>query len=306
MKKLLITASLVFALGGLSLAQELKTVNINTTKVASSNLNLSDNWVTQIKDNSVLIYNGRIDNNSANTVKDLKLSLYLFGENADISTENVEGYLVSSVPLKKIEQTSNLVGVNIKSAVKNLPPDGKYKSVLILTDKRDEVVAYKVTKSLVEAKNGEIAVYREQVEVPTMKKPDLEPRVQIDLKEDNAIALEKDWKVDIDFKNFLVNIEGGDIANNTAETFDNIVLDVYLTTENQSKITQSFNGLLIASADLNKIDANKRLIDTAVKTNMRAIPQSGTYHILVTLSSKDANGKTVVRNKRAFYNTISF
>ena len=306
MKKLLITTSLVIVLGGTSLAQELKTVTLNSSKIASSPIALSDNWVTQIKDNSVLIYNGRIDNNSSNDVKDLKLAMYLIGESSNYSKGEIEGYLVSSVPLKKIEQNSNLVGVNIKSAVKNLPPDGKYKSVLVLTDKRGDVVTYKETKGLVEAKNGEIALYREPVEIKSMPKPNLEPRVEIDLKEDNAIALEKDWKIDIDFKNFMVNVIGGDISNNTGENFDNIVLDVYLTKENQAKITKSFDGLLIASADLNKIEANKKMVDTSVKTNMKAIPQSGTYHILVTVSSKDGNGNAVVRNKRAFYNTITF
>lgn len=306
MKKLLITASLLLNLTALTFAQELKSVQIDQEKVAGSSYSLSDNWVAHVENNTVLIYNGRIENQSSEDVKNLNLSLYLVNDDTNMESEKFDGYLVSSVPLKKIAKNSNLVGINIRENISEVPPVGKYKSMLVLTDKKDNVLAYKITNSKVESDNNNLTIFREVAATPAVKSPDLYPKVMIDLKEDNAIAFEKDWKIDIDFKNFMVNINGGDIANNTSNDFEDVILDVYLTKENQSTISNSFDGVHIASANINKIDANKKFVDTAVKTNMFTIPAPGTYHILLTISSKDANGKIAVRNKRAFSSTISF
>jgi hypothetical protein len=305
MKKLLITASLLLSLTTLNYAQELKSVQIDQVKLADTSFSLSDNWVTHIENNSVLIYNGRIDNKSADDAKNLNLSLYLLDEEAKPESGNFNGYLVSSVPLKKINKNSNLVGVNIRKEISTVPPIGKYRSMLVLSDKKDNVLAYKITNSLVESNNEKLSIYKEQIQTATVKAPNLYPKVMIDLKEDNAIALEKEWKVDIDFKNFMVNITGGDISNNTGSAFDEVILDVYLTKEDQTKITKTFDGVHIASANINAIEANKKFVDTAVKTNMFTIPAPGTYHILLTVSSSDKTGKAV-RNKRAFLSTITF
>lgn len=305
MKKLFITATLLLGLSAHSFAQELKSIQVDHAKVEASSISLSDNWATHIENNTVLIYNGRIENNSSDDAKNLKLSLYLLDEKVQPSTGNFDGYLVSSVPLKKVNKNSNLVGINIKSQIENVPPMGKYNSILVLSDKRDNVLTYKITKSVVESKGDELVIYKEEPKTQSVAKPDLHPKVMIDLKEDNAIAFEKDWKVDIDFKNFLVNINGGDITNNTSDSFDNVVLDVYLTKQDQTKITKTFDGVHIASAEIDKIDANKKFVDTSVKTNMFTIPAPGTYHILLTVSSKDDKGKSV-RNKRAFTSTITF
>lgn len=305
MKKIFLTTSLLLSLTALTYSQELKTVQIDNTKIASNSFSLSDNWVTHIENNSVLIYNGRIENNSSDDVKNLSLSYYLLDQDANPESGQFNGYLVSSIPLSKIAKNSNMVGVNIRKSIDEVPPVGKYKSLLMLTDKRDNVLAYKVTKSIVESTDGTLTIFKEQPQSSTVKAPNLHPKVMIDLKEDNAIAFEKDWKVDIDFKNFMVNINGGDITNNTSTDFENVILDVYLTKEDQTTITKTFDGVHIASANINKIDANKKFVDTVVKTNMFTIPESGTYHILLTVSSNDANGKAV-RNKRAFTSTIKF
>jgi len=304
MKKIIFCASLILTLSTTTLAQELKNITYNQTEVSNSKISLSDNWVTEIKDNTVTIYNGRINNQTNQDVKKLELALYLLPEGKSVDNGNIEGYLVTSVPLEKIVQNSNLVGVNIRSSIKNIPPSGKYNSVLVLSNNKKQVVTYKKLNGLVETKDGKIAIYREQVQ-PVEKKPDLNPVTQMELKEDNAIALEKDWQIDIDFKNFLVNILGGDISNNSPHNTE-VILDVYLTKDNQANITKSFEGVHIASADISKIEAYKKLVQTSVKTNMKAIPASGTYHILLTVSSKDENGKVAVRNKRVFPNTITF
>lgn len=304
MKKILLTASLLLSLNSLLYAQELKSVQIDNSIIEGNTISLSDNWATHIENNSVLIYNGRIDNNSSEDMKNLNFSYYLLDNDTNPSSGQFNGYLISSIPLNKIAKNSNLVGVNIRKSIDEIPPVGKYKSLLVVTDKRDNVLAYKLTNSVVESNNGTLSIFKEQPKTE-IKTPELNPKVMIDLKEDNAIALEKDWKVDIDFKNFLVNINGGDITNNTASDFDNVVLDVYLTKEDQTNITKSFEGVHIASANINKIDANKKFVDTSVKTNMFTIPESGTYHILLTVSSNDSTGKAV-RNKRAFTSTIKF
>src|SRR5690606_22853598 len=132
--------------------------------------------------------NGRIENKSSEDVKNLNLSLYFIKEDTDLEAGKFDGYLISDVSLGKIAKNSNLVGVNIRKSISEVPPVGKYKSILVLTDKKDNVLAYKITQSTVESDNESLSILKEKPQVPAVKSPDLYPKVMIDLKEDNAIA----------------------------------------------------------------------------------------------------------------------
>jgi len=71
-------------------------------------------------------------------------------------------------------------------------------------------------------------------------------------------------------------------------------------------VESDFNGVRIASANIGEIDSYKKYIDTQVKASMINIPQSGTYHILLTISATDENGNQVVRTGKYFERPVSF
>ena len=308
MKKQLFAIAFVSMLANFLFAQELKSVNYSTNEMNESKMMLSENWSTQIQDNEVLIYNGNIKNGSNSTIKNLNIELYLSPKDAKKTAGVINGYALTSVPFKSIAKNSSLVGVNIKSEVKEIPPSGIYEPILVLTDKNGKVLSFQKVKNSIESKGGNLAIYNVPVtpEGTTAKKPDLYPTVKMDIKEDNSVALEKEWQVEVDFKNFLVKVIGGDISNKTNQDLNNLVLDVFLTKENQTKIDSNFDAVHIASAELEKIEKYKKFVDTTVTTNLTRIPENGTYHILLTLSVKDDKGNPVVRTKRAFLDTISF
>lgn len=308
MKKIFLTAAFVLCVSNVVSAQELQSVNYTTNQINESKLVLSENWRAFIENNSVLIYNGNIKNESSDNAKNLNVELYLAPKDSEAIAGTIQGYHLTKVPFKNVAKNSSLVGVNIKSDVKQIPPAGLYDPILVLTNKDGIVLNYQKVGNTIESKDGSLGVYNVPVkpEGSIEKTPDLNPVVKIDVKEDNSIVLEKEWKVEVDFKNFMVKVIGGDIANRTDKDLNNMVLDVFLTKENQSVIDSNFDGVRIASAELDKIEGFKKFVDTTISTNLTTIPQNGTYHILLTLSVKDENGNPVVRTKRAFANTISF
>ncbi|HLV23542.1 MAG TPA: hypothetical protein VKY36_02035 [Moheibacter sp.] len=301
--------SAVFAVSSFAVisAQELQSVNYTTNEINESGLSLSENWRTVLDGNQVLIYNGNIKNSSSKNVKNINVELYLTPQNLTPSAGVINGYHLTKVPFSAISKNGSLVGVNIKSEIQEAPPAGLYDPVLILTDSKGKVLAYQKVTNVLESKDGKLTLVNIQEELPNEKKPDLHPVVQMDIDEDNSIALEKEWKVEVDFQNFIVKVIGGDISNKSSEDLNNLVLDVFLTKENQTQIDSNFDAVHIASAELtNKIESFKKFVDTTVTTNLTRIPENGTYHILLTLSVKDEKGKPVVRTKRAFLDTISF
>ena len=309
MKKTFITAMLVFCLASLASAQQMQSVNYKTNEIEESQLVLSHNWVTKIENNSVLIYNGNIKNESNKNVRNLSLELYLVPQKAKQTAGSIQGFHFTKVPFKEVNKKSSLVGINIKSEVNTLPPAGLYDPILVLTDKNGKVLNYQKVKNVVESDGVNLAVKKiEYLPDGSIKKsPDLYPVFNMVVKEDNSLALEKEWKVEIDFKNFLVKVIGGDITNKTGNDLNNLVLDVFLTKTEQAKFNTNFDGVHIASAELsNKIESFKKFVDTTVTTNLTTIPQNGTYHILLTLSVKDEQGNAVVRTKKSFEDTISF
>src|SRR5690606_25601835 len=99
--------------------------------------------------------------------------------------------------------------------------------------------------------------------------------IELVVQNDNSLVLDGEWKVEIDFKNFMVSILGGNIINNTANDVKKFKIDVYLTNEKISSISQNFDGLQIASVPFEQvIPGNSKAIDTSIKTNLRAIPSA--------------------------------
>ncbi|MBA5630486.1 hypothetical protein [Moheibacter lacus] len=308
MKKHVLTAAFLLLIANSIFAQELKTINYSTSEINDSQLSLSENWAAYIDQNVVTIYNGKIQNQSNSKAKNLNIELYLTPKGAEETAGVIQGYSLAKVPFKTIDKNSNLVGVHIKSDLTEVPPAGIYDPVLVLTDKNGKVLNYQNVHNSIESKDGVLAIYKVPVtpEGAVTAKPDLYPTVKMDIKEDNSVVLEKDWQVEVDFKNFMVKVIGGDITNKTDQDLNNLVLDVFLTKEEQTKIDSNFDAVHIASAELKKIEKFKKFVDTTISTNLTRIPETGTYHILLTLSVKDDKGNPVVRTKRAFLETISF
>ncbi len=309
MKKIFLTAAFVFCVSNVVSAQEIQTVNYTPSDINESQLVLSENWQAYIENNSVLIYNGNIKNESTNHAKNLNVELFLTPQGSESTSGVIQGYNLTKVPFKTISKNSSLVGINIKSdVIETIPPSGMYTPILVLTNNDGKVLNYVKVKNSIESVDGTLVIRNVPVqpEGAVTKKPELNPVVKIDVQEDNSVVLEKEWQVEVDFKSFTVKVIGGDITNKTDKNLSNVVLDVFLTNQDQSLIVSNFEGVRIASAELDKIDSFKKFIDTTITTNLTTIPANGTYHILLTLSVKDDKGNPVVRSKRAFSNKITF
>lgn len=174
-----------------------------------------------------------------------------------------------------------------------------------VTIKGKDVVTEKVT-----ARDGDTEVVRETFSqdsgMPVMTRDYISPVATMEVVADNAVTLDNDWKVEVDFKNFSTKISGGNISNRSSFDYDNLVLDVYLTPAKMEDIDTSFTGLRIASADIQEIKSHQVFIDTTVTSNLTIIPDPGTYYILMTLSTVDDDGNVMVRNTRTFENPVSF
>ncbi|MDD3771514.1 MAG: hypothetical protein RBT46_05065 [Weeksellaceae bacterium] len=305
MKKNLFTLLFSFSFFSILIAQESKTLNFNTSEInENEKLVLSENWQTYIDDNTILVYNGSINNESGKKLTNFNLDLYLVPRDLDIRNGAFKAFFITSQAYPSIDKNAKMVRVNIKEKLRNPIIEGLYTPLLVLSRKGKVLDIHKV-ENLVKIEDKLITLY--QPEMETTVDTSLNPVVKISVNEDRSVSLEKEWKVEIDLANMLVKIIGGDIANNTNSDIQELSLNVFLTRENQAIITKNFEGLLIASADLNKpIEKNTKFVDTSITTNARQIPQSGTYYILLTLSSKDENGNIHVRNKIAFPNAVSF
>lgn len=308
MKKTFIVA-LTTIFVGMLYSQELQTITFDQSQVNNGIVTLSDNWMSTLDNNLITVFNGRINNESKDDVRNLNLTLYLLAEGYDLSSGQVQGYKESSISLKRIKKNSNLVGVSVKDKVSEVPPAGLYQPLLVLSDKSGKILTYQLVNNLVESKDGSFAYFiPTPVDVPVepIKEPDLNPVVTMNIDENNSLSLVDDWQIEIDFKNFVISVVGGDIVNKTQTDFKSVILDVFLTNEQQSTIMSSFNGVLISSANIDEIKKNSIYNNTTVKTNLQRIPEKGTYYLLLTLSVPDEKGNQVVVTKRSFPNTITF
>lgn len=331
-KSILTTLLVVFTFAFIQ-AQESKVLNYSNADIENSGILLSDNWSINIEYNVVQIYNGSIKNDTNKNLTDFNLDLFLC-DNDEISDESINGLHLNNVVFKSLRKKSTIAGVNIKSESLNLPESGTYIPILVISDKRGKVLAIKEVNRTVYADAGNISL-KSKTDEPKIVKEETEktqtpvvsntirentgeisPQSKLSLvtdidnikvAEDNKLVLDKEWKVEIDFKNFLVKLNGGDIANLDSKNHEDIAIEVYLTNESLTKITSNFNGMKIASSDLGiELDKGTKAVNTNIVTNLVQIPEPGTYYVMVTLLTKNDGGDWVVRSKRNFPNSISF
>lgn len=322
MKKFILIAIMV-VINGFSYSQQ--TISISQSDLNSSTLKLSKDWILEIQKQDILIKNGRISNLSSSSSGSMKLELYFGLSPFDSDSDKINGYPVSSFAVNSTNGNSSLTGITIQFTDKNLPPDGMYYPVLLLTQAgkvKDAVqIRYQVNVSdsnvLIlqkEEKQNTIVSVSPSAEV-IHEKPNAtntsgftnpsEP-VKMVIKNDNSAVLENDWKLEIDYKKFEVLLTGGNIANNSNKDIQHLKIDVFLTKEKQTDISNSFNGLLIASAPFDKpLESWSKFVNTSIKTNLRAIPSANDRYILMTVSEIGSDGKVYLKSYRAFDNPIA-
>lgn len=306
MKKVLFTFIVLVGLQSLLYSQELKRVSFENSEVYVSGLTLSQNWITKLDLNTIQIYNGNIKNSSTKVYRDLVLSLYLMPSGNRVENGTFQGYLTAESNFAKLEGNSSLVGVNIKSEVLQTPPDGMYNPLLVLTNKSGKVLGFKVvTDSMIKAEQGVVSIPSSKSPADTKPVYNFEP-VVVNVDHDKSLSLDKDWKIEINFKDAHVSILGGDISNWTDKNQDDITIDVFLTDKPINNVSTSFNGVKIASANIGTIESYKRFEGTDVTAGLINIPKNGSYYILLTLSSKDKDGGQTIRAERLLDNQISF
>src|SRR5690625_5785431 len=92
--------------------------------------------------------------------------------------------------------------------------------------------------------------------------------------QDNSVVHDGEWKNEIDFKNFLVKMTGGDIANKVDQAQEDVAFEVFLTDQKLNKITEDYNSVKIAASKLGKpLDKKTTFFDTEITTNIIQIPQ---------------------------------
>lgn len=314
MKKALSAVALI--LFTLISAQELKTISFNVDNINKSQIKISKNWTSAIQNKTLTISNGSVTNQTTSSSGRLKIEYYLSPGVLDLSSQKFEGFLIADTPLRSIDRNTSSVGVIIKNTVNNLPPEGSYNPVLVLTNNSGNILDIIQLNGSIIIENGVIS--KEKIDQPSETKidekeskadksgiTDLNTPIKLNVNLDNSISLEKEWKINIDFKNFMVDLKGGDIANNTTQDSKNLIIDVYLSKGEAATLTSNFEGIHIAKAPLNPILKSKRAVGASIKTNLRAIPPQGTYHIIMTLSEVDDSGKAVVKNTKSFQNAVT-
>lgn len=293
-------------------------------------VSLSKNWITAINlnDNELRLSNGSITNNLNKSTRRLSLDYYLSQTPLDASNPEITGFfMVSKNPIKAIGRNSSISGISLQNKMKQTPEDGIYYQILVLTETNGNIKDIVQLRNQVTIANGSLqsdnatpkdntAVVEGNSAKETSERAsqtdmsgvtDMSQPTKLTIRPDNSISLEKEWKIEIDFKNFMVNIIGGDIANNKLEDANGIILDVYLTKDDQTTFTSNFEGIHISKAPLQQtLGKAKRMTGAKIKTNLRAVPPSGTYYLLLTISEADASGNQVVLNSRTFQNPITF
>lgn len=293
-------------------------------------VSLSKNWITVINlnDNELRLSNGSITNNLNKSTRKLSLDYYLSKTPFDASNPEIMGFfMVSKNPISSINRNASISGISLKNKMKQTPEDGLYYQILVLTEINGDVKDIVQLRNQITIEDGSLQSSKEAPKDNTVITDntqttetservsqtdmsgvtDITKPTKLTIRPDNSISLEKEWKIEIDFKNFMVNILGGDIANNKLEDAKGIILDVFLTKDDQTTFTSNFEGIHISKAPLQQtLVKAKRMTGAKIKTNLRAIPPSGTYYLLLTISEMDKDGNQVVINSRTFQNPITF
>lgn len=326
MKKALFAFSLFLSF--LAAAQEIRTISFNEEQLKKSEITLSTTWTSDIINKSLSIYNGNISNRANGNTGGLKLEYYLAPEEINLSKNQFTAYFIAQTPINNINSNTSMVGVAIRTSVQNLPPDGIYYPVLILTSANGRILDIYQMDGIVEIENNamhklnivqadvpaapitpveqnipqivntkEISTTTNMAGVTDINKP-----VKVTVRLDKHVVFENEWKIEIDYKNFMVNLTGGDIANNTNQDSENLIVDVYFTTQKEMDFSNNFDGILIASSPVDPVGKQMKLRKVSIKTNLRAIPPQGTYYIVIALSEMDEAGKPAIKSFRTYDN----
>lgn len=283
-------------------------------------VSISKNWISvvNLEGNELKLSNGSITNHSGKSTKKFSLDFYLSRNPYDPSNPDLPGALIAKNPIKSLRKNSSISGISLQNKVKQIPQDGTYYQILVLSEVNGEIKDIVQLHNQIVVERGKMKPTKEVEETAQIinknKKSetnmagvtDITKPAKLTIREDKSITLEKEWKIEIDFKNFITKIIGGDIANNRSEKTSKIILDVYLTKDEQTKFSSNFQGLHIATAPMDPVEGSKRLTGVSAKTNLRVIPPQGTYYLLLTISEIDKSGNPVVISSRTFKNPITF
>lgn len=274
--------------------------------LARSPLKLAPDWKFEINNQKVMIKNGRISNSSSQHSGKMLLELYFSTNPVELTLEKIEGYAVSSFELNGTNGNSSLTSINIEFVDQNLPPNGKYYPVLLLTQSGKVRDVFQINH-LVRVEDKYMSILKENEYITdTSGVTNPNDSLQMIVMNDNSLAFEAEWKIEVDFKNFIISLDGGDIRNTSAQDVEKLKIDIFLTKEKQSEISQNFDGLLIGSVPFDSpLKAGVTAKDITVKTNLRAIPLSGPQYILLTVSEVDDEGNTYLKSFRAFDNPVT-
>lgn len=306
-----ILAIIVFSIAYIGYAQEKVKVNYSKDQIQNSQVVLSEHWNLDIVDNNLRLFNGSIKNNSNKTLRKLELDMYLI-DDSKIDASSFTGIHMGNLTFNVLRSKSQIAGLNIVSETKqDFNLSGNYKPIVVVSDKDGKILDIQYVELSVFYSQGKPRVQRPEKELAannTIKNLGITDLNKMKLVEDNSVVLDGEWKIEIDFKNFLVKMKGGDIANKVDQAQEDVAFEVFLTDQKLNKITEDFNGVKIASSKLGKpIDKKTTFFDTEITTNIIQIPQPGSYYIMVTILTPDTenDGDWVVRSKRTFPNSVS-
>lgn len=306
-----ILAIIVFSIAYLGYAQEKVKVNYSKDQIQNSQVVLSEHWNLDIVDNNIRLFNGSIKNNSNKTLRKLELDMYLI-DDSKTDASSFTGIHMGNLTFNVLRSKSQIAGLNIVSETKqDFNLSGNYKPIVVVSDKDGKILDIQYVELSIFYSQGKPRVQRPEKELAannTIKNLGITDLNKMKLVEDNSVVLDGEWKIEIDFKNFLVKMKGGDIANKVDQAQEDVAFEVFLTDQKLNKITEDFNGVKIASSKLGKpIDKKTTFFDTEITTNIIQIPQPGSYYIMVTILTPDTenDGDWVVRSKRTFPNSVS-
>lgn len=263
---------------------------LDLSNVTTSGLKLEKKWLISDSQEEITFKNGIIKNSGPKQT-DFKIEFYLMSIDTQLN-ESTQAYYLDALQFNSIKRNENLTNISLTTQFAENMKDGNY-FPLVLLKKGDTIVDVQQLNRLV--KLGE------------EPKQEIVTKTQIFTNEDKKFALIGNWDLEIDFKNFMVDITGKEMANYGNNDASDLVLEVFLTTQQFSEIPENFNGVLIATAPIDKVlNKNQSFYDVQVKTNLVNIPPNGTYNILYTLSTQDTEGKQIVRAKKVFEGTLSF
>lgn len=280
-------------------------------------VSVTKNWISVIDtyNNELKLSNGSISNRTNKATKDLSLDFYLSENPVDFSNLGVYGTLITKNPINSINRNSSISGITLQNTIKKLPADGTYYQILVLTEKNGDIKDIVQLSSKVFIENGKLITKNEKIApVEKTNNPsrtdmsgvtDITKPIKLKVVTDNKIILDKEWKINIDYKEFMVQLTGGKIRNNSSEKTNNLIIDVYLVKNNMSSINANFDGIHIGKIPLESMEGKETISKAVLKTNLRAIPPQGTYYIMLTVSETDNAGNAVVRSTKLFKNAIT-